>query len=95
MLPTIIDKPRAPRRDILYSKDEVKVISKYKVEYREQTTLELQLKIMRDHILPEIFNYWIGIGTAPAEEEESNIRVKVNQYPGPPYHDVTPELTRN
>lgn len=79
MLPTNLGKPRKPRKDILYSKDEVKAISKYKVEYREQTTPEMRMKIFRDHILPDIFNYWITQGTAPSEEEESNNRVKVSQ----------------
>jgi hypothetical protein len=80
MLPTIFEKPRKPRKDILYSKDEVKVLSKYKAEYREQTTREMRMKIFRDNILPDIFNYWITQETAPTEEEESNTRVKVGLY---------------
>ena len=79
MLPTLFDKPRKPRKDTLYSKDEVKVLSKYKAEYREQTTPEMRLKIFRNHILPDIFNYWISQASAPSEEDESNARVKVDR----------------
>ena len=79
MLPTLFDKPRKPRKDMLYSKDEVKVLSKYKAEYREETTLEMWLKIFRNHILPNIFNYWISQASAPSEEDESNAWVKVDR----------------
>ena len=77
MIPTYIGKSQQPRKDTLYSRDEVKVLSIHKAEYKEQTTPEWRMKIFMDKILPDIFNHWVEEGTAPVEEEESMRRVKV------------------
>ena len=78
MIPTNYGVSTKPRKDTLYSRDEVKLLNVHKAEYREQTTPELRKKVVIERILPDIFNHWRSQGTAPNDEEESNSRVKVN-----------------
>src|SRR5258705_13454407 len=67
MLLANIGKSRKPRKDALYSLEEIKVISKHKQEYREQTTQPLQAEIFTSKILVDLFNYWLRVGKAPRE----------------------------
>jgi hypothetical protein len=72
-----IPKTRKPRKDALYSREELKIISKYKEEYREQTTREMRGHVFKTKILVDIFNFWLAEGSAPLEEAESVKRMKV------------------
>jgi hypothetical protein len=75
LIPTI----RKPRRDALYSREEIAVLSKYKAEYKDQTTKPLRANVLRNKILVDIFNYWDVQKTLPADEEACVARVKVNE----------------
>jgi hypothetical protein len=75
-----VPKTRKPRKNALYSRDEIAVINKYKEEYRQQTTRELRGHVFKTKILVDLFNFWLAQGIAPVEEEESLNRMKVNSY---------------
>jgi len=68
---------RKPRRGALYSREEIAVLSKYKAEYKDQTTKPLRAHVLRNKILVDIFNYWDVQKTLPADEEACVDRVKV------------------
>jgi len=68
---------RKPRRDDLYSREEIAVLSKYKAEYKDQTTKPLRAHVLRNKILVDIFNYWDVQKTLLADEEACVDRVKV------------------
>jgi hypothetical protein len=70
-------KARKPRKDCRYSREEMKVIGKYKQEYREQTTRELRGNLFKAKILVDLFNLWLKQGKTPTTEEESANRMKV------------------
>jgi len=70
---------RKPRRDALYSQEEIAVLSKYKAEYKDQTTKPLRAHVLRNKILVNIFNYWDVQKTLPADEEACVAWVKVNE----------------
>ena len=72
-----IPTTKKPRRDALYSQEEMKVISKYKAEYKEQTTKALRAHVLRNKILVDMFNFWDANGTLPTEEAECMGWVKV------------------
>jgi len=74
----LIPTTRKPRRGALYSREEIEVISKYKPEYKEQTTRALRAHVLRNKILVDIFNYWDVQGTLPLDEAVCVDRVKVN-----------------
>jgi hypothetical protein len=74
----LIPKTKQPRRGTLYSKPELLVISKYKTEYKEQTTRALRANVLRNKILVDLFNYWLEQKTLPSDGEESMKQVKVN-----------------
>lgn len=74
-----IPKARKSRKDSRYSHDEMRVINKYKQEYREQTTRELRGHVFKAKILVDLFNFWLDKGQAPETEEESATRMKVTQ----------------
>ena len=71
-------KVRKSRKDSCYNSEEMKVISKYKQEYREQTTRELRGSVFKSKILVDLFNLWLEQGKAPNTEEDSATRMKVN-----------------
>ena len=73
-----IPTTKKPRRGALYSREEIEVISKYKEEYKDQTTRALRAHVMRNKILVDIFNYWDLQGTLPSDEVVCGERVKVN-----------------
>jgi len=73
-----IPKTRKPRRDALYSRDEIAVISKHKEEYRQQTTRALRGHVFKTKILVDIYNFWRAKGMQPVDDEESLKRMKVN-----------------
>lgn len=75
-----VPKTRKPRKNALYSRDEIAVINKYKEEYRQQTTRELRGHVFKTKILVDLFNFWLAQGIAPVEEEESLNRMKVNSH---------------
>lgn len=77
-----IPQQRKPRKDALYSREELSVISKHKEEYRQQTTRELRAHLIKTKILVDIFNFWLAQGNAPVDEEESVKRMKVNHIHG-------------
>jgi hypothetical protein len=73
----LIPTTKQPRRGTLYTKGELLVISKYKTEYKEQTTRALRTNVLRNKILVDLFNYWDTQNTLPSDEVESMQRVKV------------------
>jgi hypothetical protein len=74
----LIPKTKQPRKGTLYTKPELLVISKYKTEYKEQTTRALRTNVLRNKILVDLFNYWLEQKTLPSEGEKSMQRVKVS-----------------
>ena len=70
------------RHDSRYSRDEMQVISKYKQEYREQTTRDLRHHVFKGKILVDLFNYWLAQGQAPDTEADSATRMKVSRTRG-------------
>ena len=74
----LIPTTKKPRRGALYTREEIKVISKYKDEYKDQTTRALRAHVFRTKILVDIFNYWDVNGTLPSVETASIERVKVS-----------------
>ena len=73
----LIPTTKQPRRGALYNRLEIAVISKYKAEYKEQTTKALRAHVLRNKILVDIFNYWDEQGTLPMDEKECVEKVKV------------------
>jgi len=74
----LIPTTKKPRRGALYTREEIKVISKYKDEYKDQTTRALRAHVFRTKILVDIFNYWDVNGTLPSVETACIERVKVS-----------------
>jgi hypothetical protein len=74
----LIPMTKPPRRGTLYTKEELLVISKYKAEYKEQTTRALRANVMRTQILVDLFNLWDGQNRLPSNDVESMRRVKVS-----------------
>ena len=74
----LIPTTKQPRRGTLYTKGELLVISKYKAEYKEQTTRALRANVLRNNILVDLFNYWDAQNILPSDEVESMERVKVS-----------------
>ena len=72
---------RKPRKDARYSREEMTILIEYKEEYREQTTRELRANVIRTKILPRLYNFWVANGTGPKDENESENRMKVIQFP--------------
>jgi hypothetical protein len=73
-----IPKSRQPRKDALYTRQEMQIIGKYKEEYRQLTTRELRANLFKTKILVDLYNYWLQIGKVPENESESTARMKVN-----------------
>ena len=73
-----IPKARKSRKDSRYSREEMQVIGKYKMEYREQTTRELRANVFKAKILVDLFNLWLKQGKVPDTEEDSATRMKVS-----------------
>jgi hypothetical protein len=69
---------RKPRTGGAYTEIEKKIIGKFKDEYRQQLTRELRGIVMREKILPAIFNYWQGERNGRMSETESIKLQKVN-----------------
>jgi hypothetical protein len=80
MPPEPSEKPRLRqyRKGSTYTSEERKIIEPYKVAFRSQESKANRLQILKCDILPAIFNYWVSIGRAPMDEEESRLRAKVN-----------------
>jgi hypothetical protein len=72
-----IPTTKLPRRGTLYSQEEILVISKYKAEYKEQTTRPLRANVLRNKILVDLFNHWDAQKTLPLDEAAAIERVKV------------------
>jgi hypothetical protein len=81
-----IPTAKKPRRGAFYSREEITVLSKYKEEYKDQTTKPLRANVLRTKILVDIFNYWDVQGTLPLEEGQCGERVKVNNMQLYPQH---------
>lgn len=52
-------------------------MNKYKQEYMTQPTRELRANVIKNKILPDLYNYWVQLGTAPRSAEESLVCMKV------------------
>ena len=76
----LIPTTRKPRRGALYSREEIAVLSKYKAEYKDQTTKPLRAHVLQNKILVDIFNYWDVQKTLPADEEACVDQVKVIKW---------------
>jgi len=74
----LIPTAKQPRQGTLYSRGEIQAISKYKAEYKEQTTRALRANVLRNKILVDLFNYWDVQNMLPSDEVESMERVKVS-----------------
>jgi len=74
----LIPTTKQPRRGALYTREEIKVISKHKTEYKEQTMRALRAHVFRNKILVDIFNFWDAKGTMPSDEASCSDRVKVS-----------------
>ena len=74
----LIPITKLPRRGTLYSRAEILVLSKYKVEYKDQTTRALRANVLQNKILVDLFNYWDLQNTLPLNEGESMEWVKVH-----------------
>jgi hypothetical protein len=74
-------RARKPRKDALYSRDEITVLNRYKEQYRQLTTSEARGDLIRNYVLVDIFNFWTQKGMAPKDEEESIMRMKVFTLP--------------
>jgi hypothetical protein len=68
---------RKPRKDSKYSAEERKIIEPYKDAFRSERTVGGRLQILRNNILPAMFNYWERIGNSPKDQDESRLRAKV------------------
>jgi hypothetical protein len=73
-----IRKPRRPRKDAHYSRDEINILNKFKEEYRQQTTRELRAHVFKTKVLVDMFNFWLDRENGAVDEEESVERMKVN-----------------
>ena len=73
----LIPTGKQPRKGTLYSREEIAIISKYKTEYKDQTTRPLRVHVLRNKILVDIFNYWDQQGVLLSEEIVLQ-RAKVN-----------------
>jgi hypothetical protein len=76
----LIPKTRKARKNVLYSREEVVVLSKYKSEYKDRTTKPLRAHVLRNKILVDIVNYWDAEGTLPVDEETCIQWVKVTCF---------------
>jgi len=74
----LIPTAKQPRQGTLYSWGEIQAISKYKAEYKEQTTRALRANMLQNKILVDLFNYWDVQNMLPSDEVESMERVKVS-----------------
>jgi hypothetical protein len=74
----LIPTTKQPRKGSRYSREEIVVISKYKAEYKDQTTRALRANVLRNKILVDLFNYWDVKGTLPLDELKGIKLVKVN-----------------
>lgn len=81
MFPKVI-LTKQPRKDALYSREELSVINVHKEEYRQQTTRELRAEVFKTKILLDLFNFWLSKGRAPVGEEESRKCMKVRSNLG-------------
>lgn len=70
-------KQRKPRKDALYSREEMEVISKHKQEYRLQTTREKRAHVFQSKILVDLFNFWLENGKEMGNDELMNREMKV------------------
>lgn len=77
LMSNLIPTTRRPRQGTRYSREELVVMSRYKAEYKEQTTKALRAHVFRTKILVDMFNYWDKEGTLPLEEELCAELVKV------------------
>ena len=80
----LIPTTKQPRRGARYSREELIVISKYKAEYKDQTTRALRADVLRNKILVDLFNFWDVQGTLPSDGGICMELVKV---------DIIPQLT--
>jgi hypothetical protein len=74
----LIPSTKQSRRGTLYSRAEIAVISKYKAEYKDQTTRALRANVLQHKILVDLFNYWDVQKTLPSNEAVCYERMKVN-----------------
>jgi hypothetical protein len=74
----LIPDTRRLRRDAIYSREELKVIGKYKDEYKIQTTREARKHVMKK-ILLDMFTYWDELGNIAADEEDNVERARVSR----------------
>jgi hypothetical protein len=68
---------RKPRKDSLYSVEEMNILKQHKLEYRSQPTRELRGQIFRNKILVDIFNFWESRGLIGPDETDTQNRIKV------------------
>lgn len=68
---------RKPRKDCRYNTAELDVLRPFKEEFRTRTTTKDRLAVLKNKILPAMFNYWQSIGKQPVNEDESRAWSKV------------------
>ena len=69
---------RRPRRDAVYTREEMNVFGKYKKEYKALATKEMRKPMMKK-ILFDLFSFWDQQGNIAADEEDNVDRARVSQ----------------
>jgi hypothetical protein len=69
---------RQIRKDGKYNAEERKVIKPYKEAFTTERRVAGRLQILRNHILPAIFNHWEKVGNRAKDQDESRQRAKVS-----------------
>ena len=80
LLTALQGKARKTRKECEYSTEERSVLAKYKDQYRHKTTSGDRALLLRNHILPDIFNFWHNQGVT-LDAEETPKRIKVGNVP--------------
>ena len=72
----LVPDTRRPRRDAIYSREELRIIGKYKDEYKTQSSKEMRKHVMKK-ILLDIFTFWDEQGNIAADEADNVERARV------------------
>lgn len=68
---------RQPRSGAKYPPEDRQVIDPFKQEYQAQTSKAGRLQMLKNDILPALFNHWASKGKLPKDIEESKSWSKV------------------
>ena len=71
---------QSPCKDCKYNAKELEQILPFKNIFINANTIPERLLILKSQILPAMFNYWVGNGQEPRDQEESRSWAKVVVY---------------